>query len=179
MLTPMDIHNVEFKRTFKGYDPQEVDDFLATLVIKYETVYQENRRLQDELKKLRQEAEGKGHQEQDVLDLISLTKQTVNEVKTMAKQEANHVVSVAQAEAERIIAEARLRAQHLLVNAEDQLHKTQRLEQQLREKLRFSMETVWNLLNEESEAGQESTKLYREISPVKADKGSDPELTSK
>ena len=27
MLKPIDIHNMEFKRVFKGYDPEEVDDF--------------------------------------------------------------------------------------------------------------------------------------------------------
>lgn len=174
----MDIHNVEFKRTFKGYDPEEVDEFLAKLVIKYETVYQENRKLHEELKQLRQEVEGKGHQEQDVLDLISLTKQTVQEIKTMSKQEANHVVSVAQADAERILAEARLKSQQLLGDAEDRLQKIQRTEAQLREKVRFTMETIWNLLNEEAEVTTKRTKLYREITPSVIEDESDPELTS-
>lgn len=151
MLKPMDIHNMEFKRTFKGYDPDEVDSFLANIVSKYETVYQENRRLQQELETLRRAAEspGKGHSEHDLRDLIALTKQTVDEVKHLANQEADNVVSLAQSEAERIIVEARLRSQHMLADAEERLEKTERAERLLREKVRLTMETIWNSLIEE------------------------------
>ena len=40
-----------------------------------------------------------------MLDLLAMTKQTVQEIKTMANREADNVISVAQAEAERIISE--------------------------------------------------------------------------
>ncbi len=161
MLKPMDIHNMEFKRTFKGYDPEEVDNFLATIVAKYETVYQENRKLHEELKALRHELEGKGNQEQDILDLISLTKQTVQEAKTVARQEADNVISVAQSEAERIIVEARLKSQHLLADAQERLEKTERAERQMRERVRFTMETIWSLLTDGE--GPEATRPYREV----------------
>lgn len=164
----MDIHNVEFKRSFKGYDPEEVDDFLASIVIKYETVYQENRKLQAELKRLRQEAEGKVDHEQDVLDLISLTKQTVDEVKSLAEREAINMVSVAESESQRILSEARLKAQHVLSDAEERLQKMQRTEARLREKVRLTMETIWNVLEEEEEYTPK-TRLYRELD-------SEPEL---
>ena len=61
MLKPIDIHNMEFKRTLRGYDPEEVDDFLADILVKYETVYQENRKLHAEVEKLRAELEGQGN----------------------------------------------------------------------------------------------------------------------
>jgi len=162
MLKPMDIHNAEFKRTFKGYDPEEVDDFLANIVSKYETVYQENRKLHEEVKTLREKLEGQGNQEQDILDLISLTKQTVQEAKTVARQEADNVVNVAQSEAERIMVEARLKAQQLLAEAEERLQKTERAERQLQEKIRLTMETIWNVLVDE-DARPGATKPYREI----------------
>lgn len=177
MLKPMDIHNMEFKRTFKGYDPEEVDDFLATIVIKYETVYQENRKLQEEVKTLRQELDGKGDQEQDILELVSLTKHTVQEVKNLAQREADNVISIAQSEAERIIVEARLKAQHLLADAEERLQKTQRIERQLREKVRFTMETIWNTLTDEPGASPGVTRPYREIAASEDEKKM-PELTS-
>ena len=166
MLKPMDIHNMEFRRTFKGYDPEEVDNFLANIVVKYETVYQENRKLHEEIKTLREQLEGHGNQEQDILDLISLTKQTVQEAKTVARQEADNVVNVAQSEAERIMVEARLKAQHILADAEERLQKTERAERQLREKVRLTMETIWNLLIDDVDK-PEATRPYREIAPTK------------
>lgn len=175
----MDIHNVEFKRSFKGYNPEEVDDYLASIVSKYETVYQENRRLHEELKVLRQEVDGKVHQEQDVLDLISLTKQTVQELKNMAKQESAGLVQVAEADAERIVSEARLEAQRLLADAEARLAKTQRAERQLRERIRLTMESIWSLLTIEEPNLSEATRPYREIAPSLAEMEDEKvELTS-
>ncbi|NLL43207.1 MAG: DivIVA domain-containing protein [Firmicutes bacterium] len=174
MLKPIDIHNMEFKRTLRGYDPEEVDDFLADILVKYETIYQENRKLHAELEALRAELEGQDHQEQDILDLISLTKQTVQEAKTIARQEADNVVNVAQSEAERILVEARLKAQQLLAEAEERLQKTQRAELQLREKIRLTMETIWNVLVDDgNEPG--ATRLYREIASTKAAEETDVE----
>lgn len=159
----MDIHNVEFKRTFKGYSPEEVDDYLATLVIKYETLYQENRKLRDELKTLQKELEGQGHQEQDVLDLISLTKQTVQELKNMADQKATSIVKTAQADKERIISEARLEAQRLVADAEQRLSKAQKAERQLRENIRLTMESIWTSLTEEADSTDvtDATQVYQ------------------
>lgn len=169
MLKPMDIHNMEFKHSFKGYNPEEVDEYLASIVSKYETVYQENRKLQEELKTLRQELEGKVNQEQDVLDLISLTKQTVHEIKSMAKEESSNLVKTAQSDADRIISEARLKAQHILADAERSLEQTKRTELQLQEKVRLTMETIWNLLTEEKSEPLGSTRPYREIAPAVAE----------
>ena len=36
MITPMEIHNKEFKRKVRGYDQDEVDEFLDKIVIDYE-----------------------------------------------------------------------------------------------------------------------------------------------
>ncbi len=162
MLKPMDIHNTEFKRTFKGYDPEEVDNFLANIVLKYEAVYQENRKLHEEVKVLRERLEGHGNQEQDILDLISLTKQTVQEAKTVARQEADNVVNVAQSEAERIMVEARLKAAQLMADAEERRDKTERAERQLREKVRLTMETIWNVLVDDVDKPG-ATRPYRDI----------------
>lgn len=162
MLKPMDIHNLEFKRVFKGYDPEEVDDFLADIVVKYEEVYQENRKLRQELEELRRQLESTGGREQDVLDLLASAKQTVQEIKSMANREADNVISLAQAEAERIISEARLKAQQILADSEERLHRAQRLERQLRERIRLTMESIWNSLTAED---AEATRPYREIAP--------------
>ena len=47
MLTPLDIHNHEFKKSFRGYDEGEVDDFLDRIVSDYEKVLRENEKLKE------------------------------------------------------------------------------------------------------------------------------------
>ena len=41
MLTPMDIHNKEFKRVFRGYSEEDVDAFMNNIAGDYEKVYRE------------------------------------------------------------------------------------------------------------------------------------------
>jgi len=52
VLTPRDILQAEFKRVWKGYNPDEVDAFLHRVVGEYETLYRENERLRERIKEL-------------------------------------------------------------------------------------------------------------------------------
>ena len=52
MLTPMDIHNKEFKRGFRGYSEEDVDSFMDDLASDYEKVYREYCELKETCAKL-------------------------------------------------------------------------------------------------------------------------------
>lgn len=49
MLTPVDIENKEFNKSFRGYDIDEVEEFLQTLVTDYEKLYRENASLKEKM----------------------------------------------------------------------------------------------------------------------------------
>ena len=51
-LTPMDINNKEFKRGLRGYNAEEVDEFLDEVVENYEEMYKENSNLKAYIDKL-------------------------------------------------------------------------------------------------------------------------------
>jgi cell division initiation protein len=42
MLAPSEIDNIRFSRTLKGYNVDEVDDFLDQLTVDYEKLYKES-----------------------------------------------------------------------------------------------------------------------------------------
>jgi len=44
-LTPLDIHNKEFSRGFRGYNEEEVDEFLDQIVAELEGLLRENEEL--------------------------------------------------------------------------------------------------------------------------------------
>lgn len=48
-LTPLDIHNKEFSRRIRGYDEDEVNEFLDQVIKDYEIVIRENKELQSQL----------------------------------------------------------------------------------------------------------------------------------
>ena len=52
MLTPIDIQNQDFAVKFRGYDADEVDDFLDLLGSDYEKLYKENMDCKDRITKL-------------------------------------------------------------------------------------------------------------------------------
>jgi len=52
-LTPMEIFNKDFKVSFRGYNINEVNDFLDLIIKNYEEVLKENEFLKSQLEKKR------------------------------------------------------------------------------------------------------------------------------
>lgn len=50
-LTPMDIYNKDFKRAIRGYDTEEVNQFLDLVIKNFEDLIEENERLKQQLEK--------------------------------------------------------------------------------------------------------------------------------
>ncbi len=55
MVTPKDIENKMFKVSFKGYNVDEVDDFLQEICDSYLEIYIENKKLREQLLAMRDE----------------------------------------------------------------------------------------------------------------------------
>ncbi|MGA8941881.1 MAG: DivIVA domain-containing protein [Thermoactinomyces sp.] len=52
-LTPEEIFNKDFKHALRGYDIEEVNEFLDQVIQSYEDVLEENEYLKDQIKKLK------------------------------------------------------------------------------------------------------------------------------
>lgn len=151
----MDIRNMEFKRSFKGYNEEEVDAFLAKIVGKYESLIQENKALNDQIKELEAELRQHQNKESDIHGLIALTRETVNEAKEVASQHGQALIDEATIKAKVIVDEANLEAKKML---EENLAELGRLQSRIRdmakheadfkEKMRVLMETFWAMLED-------------------------------
>jgi cell division initiation protein len=109
-LTPVDIYNKEFKRSFRGYQEDEVNEFLDHVVRDYEAVLKENA-------DLRQQLSGIGERIEQYKKLEETLKTTL----VVAQNAADDVKAAAQREAEAIIRDARTRATEMASEAERQL----------------------------------------------------------
>ena len=47
-FTPLDIHNKEFGRRLRGYDEDEVNEFLDQVIKDYEALIRENKEMQNQ-----------------------------------------------------------------------------------------------------------------------------------
>ncbi|NLM40094.1 MAG: DivIVA domain-containing protein [Firmicutes bacterium] len=153
MLKPLDFHNTEFTRTFRGYNEEEVDEFVTKIVSHYESLYQENKRLQEEIQNLQEELQKKQSREQDVLDLISLTKQAVSEIRDLSTTQSEAVVK-----------EAKLKAAQIVAEAEARLKAVKSAERIFKQRMRTLMESIWSMVEETEfvEEASEKTKVYRD-----------------
>lgn len=169
MLKPLDIHNAEFKRSFKGYNESEVDSFLAKVVGEYETLFKENKRLSEENEALKAKLQKDSHKEQDIYDLISLAKQTVAEARDVATRQAQAVVEEAEQQAKRIIADAKGQAEQ----EEKRIGDLVKTEKMFKDRMRKVMETIWAMLEEPGTTSKQmdETRVYREIAPTTEEQG--------
>ena len=58
MITPADIENKDFSRVKRGYDMEEVDDFLDLIIVDMEKLLRENRQLKEEVAKAQTHVDG-------------------------------------------------------------------------------------------------------------------------
>ena len=60
-ITPMDIEQQQFGRSFRGYNEEEVDNFLDRIAKDYEEILNENIKNKEELEKLQVRLEEYSH----------------------------------------------------------------------------------------------------------------------
>lgn len=98
MLTPLDIENKKFQKQIKGYNVEEVDDFLDDLTVDYEKIYKENATLNEEVSKLKKDIEHYKNVEQTLQNTLVMAQTTAEDIKKVAKQQAEQIIKDAQNE---------------------------------------------------------------------------------
>ena len=91
MLTPMDIHNREFKKALRGYKESEVDEFLDIVVADYEKLLRENERLKEQVRYTDKELTHYRNLEKNLQDTLVVAQKTADEVVSSAKKNAKEM----------------------------------------------------------------------------------------
>ncbi len=118
-LTPLDIQNKSFPVKMRGYEKDEVDDFLDLIVRDYEDVVQKNRELQKALKHAEEKLEYFNELKDALNQSIIVAQDTADKVKTSASKESEVIVTSAQNKADEMVAKAEKRAHQLMTTAEE------------------------------------------------------------
>ena len=107
MITPSDIENKEFRRVKKGFDPDEVDEFLDLIIVDMEKLIKENRRLKDELAKVSSQVDKHVNSESTVYETLAAAKQLMNDIAASAERRAEILLKNAELQADMITREAK------------------------------------------------------------------------
>ena len=96
MLTPSEIDNIGFSRALKGYNAEEVDDFLDRLAADYEKLYKENIEYKDKIAVLNQGIQHYKSIEDTLQNALVVAQGTAETVKKNAKVEAENILKEAE-----------------------------------------------------------------------------------
>ncbi|KYH35663.1 septum site-determining protein DivIVA [Clostridium tepidiprofundi DSM 19306] len=105
-ITSMDIENKEFKRTVRGYNPYEVDEFLDQIAEDYEALYKENSILNEKISILDEKIEHYKKIESTIQKTLVLAQNSAEQVKLSAQKEAELIIKDANDAAQKIIDKA-------------------------------------------------------------------------
>lgn len=103
MLTPLDIENKRFSKTIKGYNADEVDDFLDQVTLEYERLYKENAEFKNKLERLEKELEHYKTVEHTLQNTLLMAQSTADDIKTMAQKQADQIIDDAKIEAQKLV----------------------------------------------------------------------------
>ena len=155
MLTPMEIHNKEFKRSFRGYNEDEIDEFLDQVVNDYEKLFRDNDKLKEEVARLQKEADSFQEREKSINDTLLLAQKTAQEVTENARQTAADMKENAAKECENMRNEASMEAKKQLEEATGRVRaivaeydRLVRDKNQFLRKVKLTMESELAVLNQ-------------------------------
>ncbi|WP_342044262.1 DivIVA domain-containing protein [Bacillus sp. OTU530] len=118
-LTPLDIHNKEFGRGFRGYDEDEVNEFLDQVIKDYELVLREKKMLEEKAADLEQRIHHFSSIEDTLNKSILIAQEAAEEVKRNAQKEAKLIIREAEKNADRIINEALVKSRKVSFDIEE------------------------------------------------------------
>ena len=118
-LTPLDIHNKEFAKGFRGYDEDEVNEFLDQVIKDYENTIREKKELEERLNELTDRIGHYNNIEETLNKSIVVAQEAAEEVKRNAQKEAKLIIKEAEKNADRIVNESLSKARKIALEIEE------------------------------------------------------------
>ncbi len=131
-ITPLDIQEKEFERAFRGYDMEDVDEFLDQIARDLETLLKENKELKEKVTELEGKNKNYHQMEETMQSAIIIAQKAADEVKQKALRDADTLKYEAEREARRIIEEAHGQSGRILDEHENLVKQAQDFKERFR-----------------------------------------------
>jgi purine-nucleoside phosphorylase len=100
-LTPLDIREQQFRRVMRGLDPEEVEQFMATVAGEFESLVASNNELRQQVVELEEKIVEYKSMEKALRDALLAAERVMGEAKESAQREAALIVREAELAADR------------------------------------------------------------------------------
>lgn len=117
-ITPLEIRQHEFEKTFRGYNIDEVDNFLSNISQEWERVLNESKMLRMQLEIAEKEANKLREIEMTLFKTLKTAEDTSTMITEQANQQADKHVQEARLKGEQIIIDAQQKADNIIRQAE-------------------------------------------------------------
>ena len=142
-LSPLDIHNKEFTRGFRGYAEDEVNEFLDQIIKDYEIILREKKDLEEKVKMMSTQMNHYNSLEDTLQKSIIVAQEAAGEVRRNSEKEAKLIVKEAEKNADRIVNAALTKARKIAIEI-DELKKQSKV---FRNRFKMLVEAQLDLLN--------------------------------
>jgi len=170
VATPLDLQKGrEFKKSFRGYRPRDVDAYINRVLKDYEQIYRQNLDLQEQVQELQEKLNHYTNIEDTLQKTLVLAQQTAEEVKKNGEKEAALLLEQARLQGENMIREAEEAVEELKA----EYARLRQLEAGYRAKLKAFFQAQLLLLDQElggEPAEEEETASAPEKAPPEAEK---------
>ena len=112
-ISPLNIKNQEFNKSLRGYDKEEVHDFLDKLAGEYEEVVRENELFRKELEEARIQLAEFKRIEKNLQETLLRAQESSAKAVESAKKQTALMVKEAEIKSEQMIEKARAEAEHI------------------------------------------------------------------
>lgn len=127
MLTPADIHNKEFNRGFRGYNEEQVDDFLDEVVESVEEMMKKISKLEDELALEQKKVAQYQEIEKNLQDTLAVAQKTAEDVVGSAKERVEEMERAAKEDCDRLRHQTEMAIQRRMDDATGKVREQQTL----------------------------------------------------
>ena len=165
-ITPMDIEQQEFTKSFRGYNEEEVDDFLDKIVKDYEELINENVRLNEEIEKMQEKLKEFSEIEETLRSALLNAQKSAEEMKGRVESEAKIIIEKAELEAKSLKQQV-FQREDLVKNEIDNLR---RYKYNFKEKFKSMLNLYLKMIENEDFGEKGNYKIEEEVSKEKAEK---------
>ena len=135
-ITSLEIKDKKFSSKFRGFDPEEVDEFLDIVVRDYETLVRSNYEKEQHIKNLEERLSYFDEIKDSLSQSVLIAQDTAERVKQAANERSNNIVHQAEQDAQRLLDEAKYKANEILRQAADNAKKVAIETEELKNKSR-------------------------------------------
>ena len=135
-ITSLEIKDKTFGTRFRGFDPEEVDEFLDIVVRDYEDLVRSNHDKDLHIKSLEERLSYFDEMKDSLSQSVLIAQDTAERVKQAANERSNNIIQQAEQSAQRLLEEAKYKANEILRQAADNAKKVAVETEELKNKSR-------------------------------------------